>query len=476
MSLCRQCFYGCHSLEIEFFHLRTPYLLVYLKNEDIYIYIFSGQKSRLTSMDLLNREIELKRVIERLLTSNDVWEAVIINILFIKYIEDKETRPLKKKTEIENQNPEARLAYHLLLMAKTLDKSKKRKRVKSKKTDKRQKIDKSAHHQQQPESSTPYSSSSSDSSDSDSEKEFDPEELRELLRPYSKEQLVDLVCSAAQIGSSIYSAVVEAADRDVTHRKIFVYGLPWETTRETLAGVFEGYGEIEECTVVIDKVTGKAKGFGFVMFKTRKGAREALKEPKKRILNRTATCQLASMGPAASGKGQDQAGPVKMSLGSMANQGQPQQQQAQGQHVFTGGGMAASPFMLGNQYHPVYGTGMLGNPALAAAGGAYMYPMLAGALSHGGLGSGALSHDLLQSSQMGGIGGDPGVSAGLSVLGSYFRGQSLPSAYPDSDTGKRASGKDSDAGGSFHGYSNYSWYAHCNLLWFSSNACAHIVV
>ncbi|CAL9233434.1 unnamed protein product, partial [Arabidopsis halleri] len=341
-------------------------------------------------------------------------------------------------------------------MAKTLDKSKKRKLVKSKskKLEKKQKINK------QPESSTPYSSSSSssDSSDSESDNEFDPEELRELLRPYSKDQLVDLVCSAAQIGSSIYSAVVEAADRDVTHRKIFVYGLPWETTRETLVDVFEGYGEIEECTVVIDKATGKAKGFGFVMFKTRKGAKEALKEPKKRILNRTATCQLASMGPAASGKGHDQAGPVKIGLGSMVNQGQSQQQQVQGQHMFNGGGMAASPFMLGNQYHPVYGTGMLGNPALAAAaGGGYMYPMLAGALAHGGMGS-----DLVQSSQMGGI-GDPSVgAAGLSVLGSYFRGQSMPTAYPDSDAGgKRGTGKDSDAGGSsFHGYSNYSWYVH----------------
>ncbi|VVB08451.1 unnamed protein product [Arabis nemorensis] len=362
-------------------------------------------------------------------------------------------------------------------MAKTLDKSKKRKRVRSKNIDKKQKIDNSTHHhhQRQPESSTPYSSSSSDSSDSESEKEFDPEELRELLRPYSKDQLVDLVCSAAQIGSSIYSAVVEAADRDVTHRKIFVYGLPWETTRETLVGLFESYGEIEECTVVIDKVTGKAKGFGFVMFKTRKGAREALKEPKKRILNRTATCQLASMGPASSVKGQDQAGPVKMNLGSMANQGQSLQRQAQGQHVFTGGGMAASPFMLGNQYHPVYGTGMLGNPALAAAGGAYMYPMLAGALSHGGLGSGALSHELLQSNQMGGI-GEAGVGAGLAALGSYFRGQSMSNAYPDSDTGKRGTSKDSDAGGSFPGYSNYSWYGHCNPIVFCSNVCAHIVV
>lgn len=139
------------------------------------------------------------------------------------------------------------------------------------------------------------------------------------------------------------------------------------------------------------------------------------------------------MGP---GKGQDMAtaGPVKISLG----QSQSQQQQ---QQVFNGGGgMAASPFMMGNQYHPVYGGGMMGNPGLAAAaaGGGYMYPMLASALG-----------------QMGGIVGDPGLSA----LGPYFGGgQSLPpTAYSDPETiGKRGSGKDSDAGGgSFNGYSNY---------------------
>ncbi|CAH8359238.1 unnamed protein product [Eruca vesicaria subsp. sativa] len=324
-------------------------------------------------------------------------------------------------------------------MAKTLDESKKRKSLKSKSNNnKKQKTN-------EPESSTtPYSStssseSSSSESESEQEEQYNPEELRELLQPYSKDQLVDLICSSShQIGSSIYSSVLQAADRDVTHRKIFVYGLPWETTRETLHGVFEGYGEIEECTVVIDKVTGKAKGFGFVTFGSRRGAKEALKEPKKRILNRMATCQLAAMGPAGSGKGQEQSGPVKISLMGQG-QGQGQQQ------VFNGGGMA--PFMMGNQYHPVYGGGMLGNPALVAAaaaaaagggGGGYMYPMLASALTHGG-GLG----------QMGGI-GDPGLG------GSYFGGgQSLPNAYSDSDSGRKGSnGKDSDAGGSFNGYSN----------------------
>ena len=47
-------------------------------------------------------------------------------------------------------------------------------------------------------------------------------------------------------------------------RKLFVGGLPWSTTTDTLKKHFEQYGEIEEAAVIFDKETGKSKGFGFV--------------------------------------------------------------------------------------------------------------------------------------------------------------------------------------------------------------------
>lgn len=50
--------------------------------------------------------------------------------------------------------------------------------------------------------------------------------------------------------------------------------------------------------MVMDRATGKTKGYGFVLFKTRKGASKALREPQKRIGNRMASCQLASLGSA----------------------------------------------------------------------------------------------------------------------------------------------------------------------------------
>jgi len=37
-----------------------------------------------------------------------------------------------------------------------------------------------------------------------------------------------------------------------------------ETTETELLSLFREYGDVQYCKVVIDKVTGKSKGFGFV--------------------------------------------------------------------------------------------------------------------------------------------------------------------------------------------------------------------
>ena len=131
-----------------------------------------------------------------------------------------------------------------------------------------------------------------DDDDSDS----DLDDLSKLLQPFSKTQLIELICSTAVKDPNLEAQIRAAADRDVTNRKIFVHGLSWDTTRETLMLVFESFGEIEDCNVVMDKNTGKAKGYGFILFKSRQGATKALKEPRKRINNRMTSCQLASLG------------------------------------------------------------------------------------------------------------------------------------------------------------------------------------
>ncbi|XP_060970038.1 UBP1-associated protein 2B isoform X1 [Cannabis sativa] len=131
--------------------------------------------------------------------------------------------------------------------------------------------------------------------------ESNSEKLSSLLEPYSRDQLIDLICDASLKDAAFLNRVQDIADRDVSYRKIFVHGLSWDTTRETLTAIFEPFGCIEECNVVLDKNTGKAKGYGFVLYKKRRAAIKALKNPQKRIMNRIASCQLASVGPVSGG-------------------------------------------------------------------------------------------------------------------------------------------------------------------------------
>jgi len=50
-------------------------------------------------------------------------------------------------------------------------------------------------------------------------------------------------------------------------RKLFIGGLNYKTTEESLKGHFEQYGEIVDCVVMRDRNTRRSRGFGFVTFK-----------------------------------------------------------------------------------------------------------------------------------------------------------------------------------------------------------------
>jgi len=52
--------------------------------------------------------------------------------------------------------------------------------------------------------------------------------------------------------------------KDTRYRKIFVGGLPYHTTDDSLRDYFAVFGDIEEAVVITDRQTGKSKGYGFV--------------------------------------------------------------------------------------------------------------------------------------------------------------------------------------------------------------------
>ena len=59
--------------------------------------------------------------------------------------------------------------------------------------------------------------------------------------------------------------------------KIMMRNLSRDTTEAELLALFKEYGDVQYCKLVMDKVTGKSKGFGFVEMPRAGEARAAIK-------------------------------------------------------------------------------------------------------------------------------------------------------------------------------------------------------
>ncbi|EFJ14894.1 hypothetical protein SELMODRAFT_27842, partial [Selaginella moellendorffii] len=78
--------------------------------------------------------------------------------------------------------------------------------------------------------------------------------------------------------------VSESRSADQAQRKLYIGGLSYETSNETLLNIFSQYGEIEEGAVAYDKNTNKSRrGFAFITYKSVEAARKAIDDPNKTI-------------------------------------------------------------------------------------------------------------------------------------------------------------------------------------------------
>lgn len=85
------------------------------------------------------------------------------------------------------------------------------------------------------------------------------------------------------------------------NKKLFIGGLSWNTDNNSLTTAFSKFGTTTECKVIVDKVTGKSKGFGFVTFETQEAATAALEAMNNQALDgRTIKVDYASEKPAGS--------------------------------------------------------------------------------------------------------------------------------------------------------------------------------
>lgn len=59
-------------------------------------------------------------------------------------------------------------------------------------------------------------------------------------------------------------------------KKLYVGGLSYSTTEDSLKDAFSQAGTVETATIIIDKMSGRSKGFGFVEMATDEEAAKAI--------------------------------------------------------------------------------------------------------------------------------------------------------------------------------------------------------
>lgn len=82
---------------------------------------------------------------------------------------------------------------------------------------------------------------------------------------------------------------------EMDQSKLFIGGISWDTNEDRLKEYFGAYGEVVEAVIMRDRATGRARGFGFVVFAAAAVAEIVIKE-KHMIDGRTVSRLYAPFG------------------------------------------------------------------------------------------------------------------------------------------------------------------------------------
>jgi RNA recognition motif-containing protein len=84
--------------------------------------------------------------------------------------------------------------------------------------------------------------------------------------------------------------------------KLYVGGLDYSVNDENLADYFGSFGNVRSARVIIDRGTGRSKGYGFVEILPARAATDAIRELNgKEFLGRTLSVRIANSSRRASG-------------------------------------------------------------------------------------------------------------------------------------------------------------------------------
>ncbi len=96
-------------------------------------------------------------------------------------------------------------------------------------------------------------------------------------------------------------------------KKLYVGNLPYSVTEDGIKALFSQYGELESANLIMDRDTGRPKGFGFVEFVNQADAEKALELDGKDFEGRPLKVNMARPkesggGGAGGGRGGDRGG------------------------------------------------------------------------------------------------------------------------------------------------------------------------
>lgn len=76
--------------------------------------------------------------------------------------------------------------------------------------------------------------------------------------------------------------------------RLYVGNLPYGVTDETLKELFAAFGNVVSANVIVDKMSGRSKGFGFVEFENETEAQSAIEGMNgKEVEGRAVTVSVA---------------------------------------------------------------------------------------------------------------------------------------------------------------------------------------
>jgi RNA recognition motif-containing protein len=77
-------------------------------------------------------------------------------------------------------------------------------------------------------------------------------------------------------------------------KKLYIGGLPYSVTDEQLRSLLMPHGSVESATVVVDRMTDRSRGFGFVEMGTQEEAEKAIRALNgTQVEGRTLTVNMA---------------------------------------------------------------------------------------------------------------------------------------------------------------------------------------